>query len=182
MKLTAWRRSGRPTRTLLVHVSTQNLSGIAPQVAEPLGIPAGNIQVLQQYVGGGFGSKFSPDRWGIATAQLSKAAGGKPVKIMLERDCRAGSRGHASLVLRARQGRRRQRRQARRLGIALLGNGRNGWRRHASAAVHLRDSQSAQAEHRHRHQSGKRARVACAESSAGCGHHHGALSKISRPR
>ncbi len=70
---------------LVVHVSTQNLSGIAPQVAEPLGIPAGNIQVLQQYVGGGFGSKFGPDRWGIATAQLSKAAGGKPVKIMLER-------------------------------------------------------------------------------------------------
>jgi CO/xanthine dehydrogenase Mo-binding subunit len=56
------------------------------QVAEPLGVPAGNIQVMQQYVGGGFGSKFSPDRWGIASAQLSKKAGGKPVKIMLERD------------------------------------------------------------------------------------------------
>ncbi|MGA3318561.1 MAG: xanthine dehydrogenase family protein molybdopterin-binding subunit [Candidatus Korobacteraceae bacterium] len=73
-------------KDLVVHVSTQNLSGIAPQVSEPLGIPAGNIQVLQQYIGGGFGSKFSPDRWGIATAQLSKTAGGKPVKIMLERD------------------------------------------------------------------------------------------------
>ena len=42
--------------------------------------------MLQQYIGGGFGSKFAPDRWGIAAAQLSKAAGGKPVKIMLERD------------------------------------------------------------------------------------------------
>ena len=73
-------------KDLLVHVSTQNLSGIAPQVAEPLDIPAGSIQVMQQYIGGGFGSKFSPDRWGIASAQLSKAAGGKPVKIMLERD------------------------------------------------------------------------------------------------
>jgi len=72
-------------KDLVVHVSTQNLSGIAPQMAEPIGIPAGNIQVLQQYVGGGFGSKFGPDRWGIASAQLSKAAGGKPVKIMLER-------------------------------------------------------------------------------------------------
>ncbi len=70
---------------MLVHISTQNLSGIAPQIAEPLGVPAGNIQVMQQYVGGGFGSKFSPDRWGIASAQLSKTAGGKPVKIMLER-------------------------------------------------------------------------------------------------
>jgi xanthine dehydrogenase YagR molybdenum-binding subunit len=73
-------------KEMLVHVSTQNLSGIAPQVAEPLGIPAGNIQVMQQYIGGGFGSKFAPDRWGIASAQLSKTAGGKPVKIMLERD------------------------------------------------------------------------------------------------
>ena len=70
---------------LLVHISTQNLSGIAPQIAEPMGIPAGNIQVLQQYIGGGFGSKFSPDRWGIAATQLSKSAGGKPVKMMLGR-------------------------------------------------------------------------------------------------
>jgi len=40
---------------------------------------------LEQYVGGGFGSKWGPDRWGMTTAHLSKAAGGKPVKIMLER-------------------------------------------------------------------------------------------------
>jgi xanthine dehydrogenase YagR molybdenum-binding subunit len=73
-------------KDLLVHVSTQNLSGIASQLAEPLSVPAGNIQVMQQYIGGGFGSKFSPDRWGITSAHLSKAAGGKPVKIMLERD------------------------------------------------------------------------------------------------
>ena len=46
-------------KDLVVHISTQNLSGIAPQMAEPIGIPAGNIQVLQQYIGGGFGSKFS---------------------------------------------------------------------------------------------------------------------------
>ncbi len=72
-------------KDLLVHISTQNLSGIAPQIAEPMNIPAGNIQVMQQYIGGGFGSKFSPDRWGIAATQLSKSAGGKPVKIMLER-------------------------------------------------------------------------------------------------
>jgi xanthine dehydrogenase YagR molybdenum-binding subunit len=72
-------------KDLLVHVSTQNLSGIAPQIAEPIGIPTGNIQVMQQYIGGGFGSKFSPDRWGIAAVQLSKSAGGKPVKIMLDR-------------------------------------------------------------------------------------------------
>ncbi|MBI2821430.1 MAG: xanthine dehydrogenase family protein molybdopterin-binding subunit, partial [Acidobacteria bacterium] len=71
---------------LLVHMSTQNVSGIAGQMGEPLEIPAGNIRVMQDHIGGGFGSKFGPDRWGIETARLSKLAGGKPVKIMLERD------------------------------------------------------------------------------------------------
>jgi len=71
---------------LLVNVSTQNVSGIASQMATPLGIPANTIHVHMDHVGGGFGSKFGIDRWGITTAQLSKSAGGKPVKIMLERD------------------------------------------------------------------------------------------------
>ncbi len=80
---------------LLVHMSTQNVSGIAGQMAGPLGIPASDIRVKQDHIGGGFGSKFGPDRWGITAAQLSKKAGGKPVKIMLERDAEqavAGSR------------------------------------------------------------------------------------------
>ncbi len=71
---------------LFVHISTQNVSGIAGQMAEPLKMPAANIRVHQDHVGGGFGSKFGPDRWGIATARLSKKAGGKPVRLMLERD------------------------------------------------------------------------------------------------
>jgi xanthine dehydrogenase YagR molybdenum-binding subunit len=71
---------------LFVHMSTQNVSGIAGQMAEPLQMPASNIRVHQDHVGGGFGSKFGPDRWGIVTAKLSKKAGGKPVRLMLERD------------------------------------------------------------------------------------------------
>jgi len=71
---------------LFTHISTQNLSGIPGQMAEPLKMPATNIRVHQDHVGGGFGSKFSPDRWGIFTAEVSKKAGGKPVRIMLERD------------------------------------------------------------------------------------------------
>ena len=70
---------------LFTHISTQNVSGIAGQMAEPLKTPASNIRVHQDHVGGGFGSKFSPDRWGIFTAQISKKADGKPVRIMLER-------------------------------------------------------------------------------------------------
>jgi xanthine dehydrogenase YagR molybdenum-binding subunit len=80
---------------LLVNVSTQNVSGIAAQMAGPLGIPAGDIRCQQDHIGGGFGSKFGPDRWTIVAAQLSRKAGGAPVKIMLERDAEqaiAGSR------------------------------------------------------------------------------------------
>ena len=67
------------------HISTQNVSGIPGQMAVPLKTPASNIRVHQDHVGGGFGSKFSPDRWGSLTAQISKKADGKPVRIMLER-------------------------------------------------------------------------------------------------
>ncbi len=66
-------------------VSTQNVSGIASQLGEPLKIPASNIHVHQDHIGGGFGSKFGPDRWGVVCAQLSQMAGGKPVKLMLDR-------------------------------------------------------------------------------------------------
>jgi xanthine dehydrogenase YagR molybdenum-binding subunit len=83
---------------LLVHISTQNVSGIAAQMAEPLEIAAANIRVHQDHVGGGFGSKFAADRWDIAAARLSKKAGGKPVRMMLERDAElkvAGARPSA---------------------------------------------------------------------------------------
>jgi xanthine dehydrogenase YagR molybdenum-binding subunit len=83
---------------LFVHMSTQNVSGIPAQMAEPLKVPAANIRLHQDHIGGGFGSKFGPDRWGIATAQISKKASGKPVRLMLERDAElkvAGARPSA---------------------------------------------------------------------------------------
>jgi xanthine dehydrogenase YagR molybdenum-binding subunit len=72
-------------KNLLVHISTQNVSGIASQMAGPLGIPAGDIRVKQDHIGGGFGSKFGPDRWVIVAAELSKKAGGVPVKVAPDR-------------------------------------------------------------------------------------------------
>src|SRR5260370_31674 len=36
------------------------------------------------YMGGGFGSKFPADKWGVESAQLSKTTG-KPVKLFLDR-------------------------------------------------------------------------------------------------
>jgi xanthine dehydrogenase YagR molybdenum-binding subunit len=70
---------------LLMHSSTQFISGIPGQMAEEAGIPASNIRAVQENIGGGFGSKFGPDRWGIYSAKLSKKAGGSPVKMMLDR-------------------------------------------------------------------------------------------------
>ncbi|MFN2385063.1 MAG: xanthine dehydrogenase family protein molybdopterin-binding subunit [Thermoanaerobaculia bacterium] len=66
-------------------VSTQNVSGIADQLAGPLKMQASNIHVHQEHVGGGFGSKFGPDRWGRVCAELSQLAGGAPVKLFLDR-------------------------------------------------------------------------------------------------
>jgi xanthine dehydrogenase YagR molybdenum-binding subunit len=54
-------------------------------LAKMLSIPATNVHSHMDYVGGGFGSKFSPDRWGPACANLSKNAGGRPVKLFLDR-------------------------------------------------------------------------------------------------
>src|SRR5579864_5372296 len=71
---------------LFTHISTQNVSGIAAQMADSLEVSAANIRIHQDNIGGGFGSKFAADRWDIAAARLSKKAGGKPVRIMLERD------------------------------------------------------------------------------------------------
>jgi xanthine dehydrogenase YagR molybdenum-binding subunit len=70
---------------LFSHISTQNVSGLAGQFAQALKIPEANVHVHQDHVGGGFGSKFGIDRWGTYTAQVSKKAGGKPVRVMLER-------------------------------------------------------------------------------------------------
>ena len=70
--------------------STQYVSGTPAQLAEGLKVrkidmPASNIETICQFIGGGFGSKFSPDRWGVIAAELSKQVG-KPVRLMLERD------------------------------------------------------------------------------------------------
>lgn len=73
-------------KNVLLHPSTQSVSAVGGQLAQALGLPAANVRVKMDHIGGGFGSKFQIDRWGIECARISKQAGGKPVKIMLERD------------------------------------------------------------------------------------------------
>jgi xanthine dehydrogenase YagR molybdenum-binding subunit len=82
----AWSADGK----LKTWSSTQNVSGLPGEFGQGLRLQKvevqnSDIETVCQYIGGGFGSKFSPDRWGIVVAQLSKQTG-KPVRLMLERD------------------------------------------------------------------------------------------------
>ena len=72
--------------TLNSFISTQAVTQVAGQLATPLEIPASRVRIQQDHIGGGFGSKFGADAWDVAGARLSKKAGGKAVKIFLERD------------------------------------------------------------------------------------------------
>jgi len=65
--------------------SSQAVSAAATQFGEGLGIPASNVEVHTEYMGGGFGSKFNIDSWGLVCAKLAKQAGA-PVRLMLDRD------------------------------------------------------------------------------------------------
>ena len=68
-----------------VHLSTQNVSRTDDGFADALGITADEVDVHCDYIGGGFGSKFAPDYWGIAAAEIARKTK-RPVKFMLSRD------------------------------------------------------------------------------------------------
>jgi xanthine dehydrogenase YagR molybdenum-binding subunit len=70
---------------LNLYPSTQNVSGIGGDLSQNLKVPATNVHTNMQYIGGGFGSKFSADLWGAEAAKLSKASNGRPVKLFLDR-------------------------------------------------------------------------------------------------
>ena len=71
-KITAW-------------ASTQAVSVTANELAGAFDIPVSNVTVLTEVMGGGFGSKFGADIWGRTAAELSRKAGGRPVRIFLDR-------------------------------------------------------------------------------------------------
>ena len=88
--------------------STQNVSGIGGDLSTNLKVPPANVHVNMQYVGGGFGSKFATDLWGLEAARLSKASGGRPVKLFLDRATElmiAGNRpsGYANIKVAAKK-------------------------------------------------------------------------------
>lgn len=65
--------------------STQAVSTVGGDLAKQLQLPATDINVTCDYMGGGFGSKFPSDRWGAEAAHMSKESGGRPVKLFLDR-------------------------------------------------------------------------------------------------
>jgi xanthine dehydrogenase YagR molybdenum-binding subunit len=66
--------------------STQGVSDAGGDLAHALSVPGSNIHVNMQYIGGGFGSKFQAEAFGVQCAQLSKASGGRPVRLFLDRN------------------------------------------------------------------------------------------------
>jgi len=79
--------------------STQNVGGVAGDLAGLMKLRPADVTVYTDYMGGGFGSKFGMDIWGKTAAELSKMAGGRPVKLFLDRvqeHLGAGNRPSAS--------------------------------------------------------------------------------------
>ncbi len=70
---------------LEVWPSTQGVCPYAEDLAQALHIPATQIHVRMENMGGGFGSKFTSDRWAVIGARLSRNAGGRPVRLFLDR-------------------------------------------------------------------------------------------------
>ncbi|MEE2775145.1 MAG: xanthine dehydrogenase family protein molybdopterin-binding subunit [Acidobacteriota bacterium] len=88
---------------LTVWASTQAVSTIGVGFAEPMEVPASNVRVQTQFMGGGFGSKFDVDRWGVEGARLARLAE-RPVRLFLDRDHElavAGSRPSAHATIQA---------------------------------------------------------------------------------
>ncbi len=70
---------------LVCYASTQATFGVQREMTSGRGsVKAASAKVLGEFVGGGFGSKFSAGSEGVACALLAKDAG-KPVHLMLDR-------------------------------------------------------------------------------------------------
>ena len=81
-----------PDGKLDVHLSTQNVSGTAGGFASAMQMDESKVSMTCNYIGGGFGSKFSPGEWGLLCAELARKAG-KPVRLMLDRATELKSAG-----------------------------------------------------------------------------------------
>ncbi len=84
--------------TITAWSSTQAVGNTANEFAGALKIPTANVTVITEVMGGGFGSKFGAEVWGVTAAELAKKAG-RPVRMFLDRvheHIAAGNRPSAS--------------------------------------------------------------------------------------
>ena len=84
---------------ITVYASTQTVGRIPADLVKGLqadekyaDVKASQVDVITPVMGGGFGSKFNIDSWGLAAAKLSKTTD-RPVKIMLDRRQEVGMAG-----------------------------------------------------------------------------------------
>jgi CO/xanthine dehydrogenase Mo-binding subunit len=83
---------------LTVYISTQFVWGIREQVAEHYELPPDNVRVVCRFMGGGFGSKNSPDDYTWIAADLAREAG-RPVKCALTRRDENLAAGHRNATI-----------------------------------------------------------------------------------
>ena len=128
--------------------STQDVTHFAGLLAPNLKVPIANIHVKQDHIGGGFGSKFAPDSWGEVGACLSQKAGGRPVRLFLDRATEQLDRGQPPFGVRQDQDRGQEGWHRHRVAIGIVGHGRFYRRRIAPPSVyHRHHSQPASAPH-----------------------------------
>ncbi|WKB53606.1 xanthine dehydrogenase family protein molybdopterin-binding subunit [Eleftheria terrae] len=78
---------------LVLHDTTQYVQGVRDSVAQRLGLPPGQVQVINAYVGGAFGCKGSA--WShVVLAAMAARQVGRPVRLVLERPQMFGPVGH----------------------------------------------------------------------------------------
>jgi xanthine dehydrogenase YagR molybdenum-binding subunit len=70
--------------SLTVWISTQAVHATRERLATALSIPAANLRIIAEHVGGGFGSKITSEQEAVMCARLARLAGA-PVKLMLDR-------------------------------------------------------------------------------------------------
>ncbi len=90
-------------QNLTVWASTQGVFGVRNDFAQRFELPANQVRVITEHMGGGFGSKFGPGIEGRTAAELSRITG-KAVKLMLTRKAEhlvAGNRPSMTQTVRA---------------------------------------------------------------------------------
>ena len=71
-------------QNLTVWASTQGVFGVRNDLAGTFNLPANQVRVITEHMGGGFGSKFGAGVEAVTAANLARITG-RPVKLMLTR-------------------------------------------------------------------------------------------------